>query len=89
VTGPCQLGLIILRYTSNEGRARIQYECLVPIYVFPEMKLLGLVVSKIELFSNVLSPNFHIHVSVQNLYIPMIGLTILLQPNRQTDPGNI
>ncbi len=38
---------------------------------------------------NVLSPNFHIHVSVSNLYIPRLGLPILLQPNRQTDPGNI
>jgi hypothetical protein len=36
---------------------------------------------------NVLSPNFHIHISVRDLYIPRIGLPILLQPNRQTDPG--
>ncbi len=27
-------------YTANEGPVRIQYKCLVPIYVFPEMKLL-------------------------------------------------
>jgi hypothetical protein len=26
--------------TANEGLVRIQYKCLVPIYVFPEMKLL-------------------------------------------------
>jgi len=45
-----------------------------PIYVF---LLLGL------------SPNFHIHVSVSDLYIPRIGPHILLQENRQTDPGNI
>jgi hypothetical protein len=32
-----------------------------PICVFPEMKLRGLV------------PNFHIHVSVSNLYIPTVG----------------
>jgi hypothetical protein len=38
---------------------------------------------------NVLSPNVRIHVSVGDLYIPRIGLPILLQPNRQTDPGNI
>jgi hypothetical protein len=24
--------------TANEGPVRIQYECLVPTYVFPEMK---------------------------------------------------
>ncbi len=35
--------------TTNEGPVRIQYNCLVLIYVFPEMKLLGLVISKTEL----------------------------------------
>jgi hypothetical protein len=34
-----------------------------------------------------LSPNFHIHVSVSDLYIPRIGLPILLQENMWTDPG--
>jgi hypothetical protein len=37
-----------------------------PIYVFPEMKLRGLV------------PNMHIHVYVSDLYIPKIGPPILL-----------
>jgi hypothetical protein len=36
-----------------------------------------------------LVPNSYIHVSVSDLYIPRIDLPILLQPNRQTDPGNI
>jgi hypothetical protein len=31
---------------ANEGPVRIKYKCLVPIYVFPEMKLCGLVISK-------------------------------------------
>jgi hypothetical protein len=35
-------------YTANEGLVRIQYKCLVPIYVFPEMKLPGLFISKAE-----------------------------------------
>jgi hypothetical protein len=48
-----------------------------PIYVFLEMRLHGLV------------HNFHFHVSVSDLYIPMIGLHILLQQNSWTDPGNI
>jgi hypothetical protein len=39
----------IKKYAANEGLVRIQYECLVPIYVFPEMKLSGLVISKTEL----------------------------------------
>jgi hypothetical protein len=38
-----------------------------PVYVFPEMKLRGLV------------PNFHVCVSVSDLYIPSIGPPILLQ----------
>ncbi len=37
--------------------------------IFPEKELHGL------------SPNFHIHVSVSDLYIPPIGLPILLQDN--------
>ncbi len=44
-------------HTANEGPVRIQYKCLVPIYVFPEMKLCGLVISKTELLYIVLSPN--------------------------------
>ncbi len=48
-----------------------------PFHVFVEMKPLGLV------------PNFHIHVSVSDLYIPTIGTPILLQPNKRTDHGNI
>jgi hypothetical protein len=26
-------------YTANEGPVRFQYKCLVPIFVFPEIKL--------------------------------------------------
>jgi hypothetical protein len=49
------------------------------IYVFPEMKLRGLV------------PNSYIHVFVSHsdLCIPRNGLHLWLQQNRQTDPGNI
>ncbi len=43
------------------------------IYVFPEKELRGLI------------PNFHIHVSVSDLYIPTFGPPIFLQQNRQTD----
>ncbi len=46
-------------------------------YIFPEIKLRDIV------------PNFHIHTSVNDLYIPRIGPPILLQPNRQADLGNI
>ncbi len=57
-----------LKSTANEGTMRIQYKCLVPIYVFPEMKLL-LPISKTELYSSVLSPSCYTHTSVRDLYI--------------------
>jgi hypothetical protein len=40
---------LAMPYTANEGPVRNQYKCLVPIYVFPEMKLCSLVISKTEL----------------------------------------
>jgi hypothetical protein len=42
-------GQLIRVCTANEGPARIQYKCLVPIHVFPEMKPCSLVISKTEL----------------------------------------
>ncbi len=71
------------KYSSNmvnrptlqmTGPVRIQYKCLVPIYVFPEMKLLFP-----KQNYNVLSPSFYTHISVRDLYISRIGLPILLQ----------
>ncbi len=34
---------------ANEGPVEIQYKCLFPVYVFPEMKLRDLIISKTEL----------------------------------------
>ncbi len=49
-----------------------------PIYVFLSWELRGL------------SPNFHIHVSVSDLYVhSQDRSTYFLQQNRQIDPGNI
>jgi hypothetical protein len=45
------------------------------IYVFPEIKLDGLI------------SNSYINVSVRDLYIPMTVLPIWLQQNRQADLG--
>jgi hypothetical protein len=47
----CKLagGIQLVSYTANEGPERIQYKCMVTIYVFPEMKLTVLVISKAEL----------------------------------------
>ncbi len=36
-----------------------------------------------------LSPNFYMHVYVSDLFILTIGLPILLQGKKWTDPGNI
>jgi hypothetical protein len=69
--------------TANEGPVRIQYKCLVPIYVFQEMKLI------FQYNYNVLSPSSYTHISVRDLYISRIGLPILLPGNMWTDPGNI
>jgi hypothetical protein len=33
-------------HTANEGLVIIQYKCLVPIYVFPEMKMCSIVISE-------------------------------------------
>jgi hypothetical protein len=72
------------KFTANEGPLRIQYKCLVPIYEFPEMKLLFP-----KQKYNVLSPSSYAHISVRDLYISRIGLPVLLQGNMWTDPGNI
>jgi hypothetical protein len=71
-------------YTANEGPVRIQYKGLVPIYVFPEIKLLFL-----KQIYNVLSASSYTHISVRDFYISRIGLPILLQEHMWTDPGNI
>ncbi len=68
--------------TVNEGPVRIQYKCPVPIYVFPEMKLCSLVISKTD--HNVLAYNLHIHVSMSDLFIPMNSLLV-----PRTDCGNV
>ncbi len=57
------------RCTANEGPVKIQYKCLVPIYVFPEMKLLFP-----KQNYNVLSPSSYTHISVRNVYISRIDL---------------
>jgi hypothetical protein len=44
--------------------------------IFPEKEYRGL------------SPNFHIHVSVSELYIPTMGLPFPAGGNMWTDPGN-
>ncbi len=57
---------------------------MVPIYVFPEMKLLFP-----KQNYKFLSPNSYTHIPVRDLYISTIRLPILLQGNMWTDPVNI
>ncbi len=72
---------ITIQYTANEGPVRIQYKCLVPIYVFPEMNLLFP-----KQNDNVLSSSSYTHISVSDWYISKIGPPNLLQGNMWTDP---
>ncbi len=74
----------VLGLTIKEGPVKIQFKCLVPNYVFSEMKLLFP-----KQNFNVLSPSSFTHISVRDFYISRIGLPILLQGNMWTDPGNI
>ena len=72
-------------YAANEEPVKILCKCLVPIYVFPEIKLLFP-----KQNYNVLSPSSYTHISVRDLYISRIGLPILLlQGNMRTIPKNI
>jgi hypothetical protein len=73
-----------ISHTANEEPVRIQYKCLVPIYVFPEMKLLFP-----KQNYNVLSPSSYTLISVRYLYTSGVGLPILLPGNMRTDPWNI
>ncbi len=47
------------------------------------------VISKTELQYYLLSPSSYTHISVRDLYNSRIGLSILLQENMWTDPGNM
>jgi hypothetical protein len=61
-----------------------------PIYVFPDKKWRGLTHPSMANRGNTeCSPNFHIYVSVSDLYIPRIGPPIFLRQNRQTNHENI
>jgi hypothetical protein len=72
VTNLSYVCIIQLGFTANEGPVRIQYKCMVPIY------LLNLLFPKQNY--NVLSPR-SIHISVRDLYISRFSLPILLQGN--------
>jgi hypothetical protein len=69
---------VSIHHTADKGPVRIQYKCLVPIYVYPEMKLHDLP-----------KQNYNVTQFPWAIY-PRIGLPILPRPNRQnTEPRNI
>jgi len=61
-----------VQYTANEGPMRIQYKCLVPIDVFPEIKL-----TFPKHNYNALSPSSYTHISVRDLYTVFPGSVCL------------
>jgi hypothetical protein len=70
-------------HTATKPLIKKKYKCLVPIYVFPETKLLFP-----KQNYKVLSPSSYTHIYVRDLCISRIDLPILLQGNMWTDPGN-
>ncbi len=69
--------------TANEGQVRIQYKCLVPIYVFPEMKLCmpPYFQNRIIMFSLPISTLICLWENCTS----RMGLSILLQLNMYVD----
>ncbi len=74
-------------FTGNEGLVRIHTNVWFRFMRSQKLSCLALLFPK-QNYKD-LSTKFYMHVSVSELYIPGIALPILLQPNRQTDPGNI
>jgi hypothetical protein len=68
-------GIYVAVHTANEGSERFQYKGLVLVYVFQEIKKCAAsLLPKQDYY--VVSPNFHTHVPVSDLYFPTIGLPI-------------
>jgi hypothetical protein len=65
-------GVTLLDISANEESVKILFKCLVPIYVFPEKKLLFP-----KQNYNDLSLSSYTHISVRDLYISRVGLPIL------------
>jgi hypothetical protein len=73
---------------ANERHVRIQFKCLVIIYVlFPGNETVQppYFQNRITMFCLTIPA----HISMRDFYISRIGLSILLQPSMWTHPGNI
>ncbi len=72
-------------YTANEGALRIQYKCLVPIYVcIPRSEIAWPHYSQNRIIMFCLPISSFMYLWAIYVYIFRIGQPILLQPNRQT-----
>ncbi len=70
--------ILVIKHWVGKQRSQVQgHSAENSKQIFPEKELRGY------------SPNSYIHVSVSDLYIPPIGLSILLKDNRWTELGNI
>jgi hypothetical protein len=69
-------------HTANEGPVRIQYKCLVPIYVFPEFQ------NRIIMFC--LPPQFlHSYICKRFTYFQDRSVYFAADKYVDPDPGNI
>jgi hypothetical protein len=80
----CRIAYLLISVsTANEGTVRIPNKCLVPNYVFPEMKRLFP-----ELNYIVLPPSSYTHIPVRDFYISRISLLFCCR-EMWTNPENI
>ncbi len=77
----------IFIHTANEGRWESNINVWFPFMYSQKWNHAASLFPKQNY--NVLSPDSNTRMSVRDLYISRMGLSILLQPNMWTDPGNI
>jgi hypothetical protein len=81
--------MVMVATFMRTAPVRIQYKCLVPIYVFPERQkgnYAALLFQKQNY--SVLSPNFYTHIAVRDYLFPR-SFCLFAAANMWTDPGNI
>ncbi len=70
-------------HTANDGPVTIQFKRLVPIYIFPEIRLLFP-----KQNYNILPPSSYTHLSVSDLYVQDRSAYAAGKENMWTEPGN-
>ncbi len=77
-----------IAHTENEGPVRIKYKFLVPIYAFRRNETARPCYFQNRIIMFCLSISTFMYLRAFYIFPGPVGL-FLLQPNRQTDPGNI